>query len=175
MPFTVSDLKRRMHPRVWALLAAVGGAALLSGCVVAPVDDGHVDYGYTSTTVYTTYGHPPPPRVEYRTIAPSPHHIWVGGDWLWSGSRYHWRPGRWAPPGHRWAPPPPPRPLFRPDRHPRPPHIRPDARPRPPQLRPQRPDRPPHMRQQAPRRDEGGERRAPSPRRDRDDERRRHP
>nr|WP_174862457.1 hypothetical protein [Comamonas jiangduensis] len=75
--------------------------------MVAPLEDGYNDYGYTSTTVYTTYGHPPPPRVEYRYAAPSPSHIWIGGDWFWAGSRYDWRPGYWAPPGYRPVPRPP--------------------------------------------------------------------
>ena len=114
----------------------------------------------SSTTVYTTYGYPPPPRVEYRTVAPAPNYIWIGGDWFWTGNRYDWRPGRWAPPGYHYVPPPPPRPHFRPppppvrpapwpsrpevrpDDRPRPPFWRPDDGPRPPQVRPDRPDRP---------------------------------
>lgn len=140
----ISSLTPRPPLRVWAWAAALGGAAALSGCVVAPIDDGYGDpgYSYSSTTVYTDYGYPPPPRVEYRTVAPSPSHIWVGGDWFWAGSRYDWRPGRWAAPGYRPAPPPPPpRPMVQPPRPPvwnapRPdrPAVRPDDRPRPPQF-----------------------------------------
>ena len=104
--FSSTALRRRMWGAAWVL----GGAALLSGCVVAPVDDGYAGYGYSSTTVYTNYGYPPPPRVEYRYAAPSPSYVWIGGDWLWTGSRYDWRPGRWAPPGHRHVAPPPPPP-----------------------------------------------------------------
>lgn len=143
MPFTISHFKTRSSARIWTAVAAVGGAAVLSGCVVAPMDDGYADYGYTSTTVYTTYDRPPPPRVEYRTIAPSPSHVWVGGDWFWDGGRYDWRPGRWAPPGYRPAPPPP-RPHIQPPPRaphgvgaapqPRPPVARPDQRPRPPEF-----------------------------------------
>ncbi len=79
MSSTVSSRPRHLSVRLWAAAAAVAGTALLSGCVVAPLEDGYNDYGYTSTTVYTTYGHPPPPRVEYRYAAPSPSHIWIGG------------------------------------------------------------------------------------------------
>ncbi|MGN1057501.1 MAG: hypothetical protein ACI4QS_12405 [Comamonas sp.] len=137
-------------PRSWALGAMLGGAAFLTGCVVPPVGDGYTDYGYSSTTVYTTYGHPPPPRVEYRSVAPSVRHVWVGGDWFWSGSRYDWRPGRWAAPGYRPVMPPPPRAMVQPPR----PHwnsappaprtaTRPAERPRPPQMQPpQRPSAP---------------------------------
>lgn len=168
MSSTVSYHPRRISARLWAAAAAVGGAALLSGCVVAPLDDGYTDYGYTSTTVYTTYGHPPPPRVEYRYAAPSPTHIWVGGDWFWGGSRYDWRPGYWAPPGYRpvprpphpgYAPRPPVRPMppmpsrpsIRPDEHPRPPHWRPDGGQRPPQVQPPVPSKPPIGRPDRPR------------------------
>lgn len=145
MPFTVSFLPGFSPMRCGAAVAAFAGAALLSGCVVAPLDDGYgyTDYGYSSTTVYTTYGSPPPPRVEYRYAAPSPAHVWMGGDWFWGGSRYDWRPGHWAPPGYR-PPPPPPRPMVQPPRPqmrppappPGRPMFRPDERPRPPQVRP---------------------------------------
>lgn len=178
MSHLFSSLTLRMRPRAWAWAAAIGGAALLSGCVVAPLNDGYADYGYTSTTVYTNYDYPPPPRVEYRTIAPSPHHLWVDGGWYWGGSRYDWRPGRWAPPGYRHAPPPlwprahtprphfgpppgPGRPMVRPDGRPRSPLFRsetqrprpqfgPDQRPSPPQARPDGNARPPQMRPDRP-------------------------
>ncbi|MDH1701179.1 YXWGXW repeat-containing protein [Comamonas terrigena] len=156
--------------RVLAVLAAAVGAAVLTGCVVPPVDGG---YGYggggyydSSTVVYTQYGSPPPPRVEYRTVSPYPDYVWVGGDWFWGGSRYDWRPGRWEPP-HRaplwreparpgWGVPPPPRPGFQePPPRPRPerpgwgvpspsrPGFQPPPRPQPPPERPQiQPPRP---------------------------------
>lgn len=63
--------------RCAAVVACLGGAALLSGCVVPPVDS-----SYSSTTVYTTYGYPPPPRVDYRYRAPSPRHVWQAGGWF---------------------------------------------------------------------------------------------
>lgn len=167
MPFTVADLKNRFTPRGWATVVAVGGAALLSGCVVAPLDDGYPDYSYSSTTVYTDYGYPPAPRVEYRTVAPSVSHVWVGGDWFWGGSRYDWQPGHWAPPGYRPMPRPPhhgyaPRPpvnampsrpgwpSMQPAQPQRPPHWRPDGG-RPPQVQAPVPSQPPGMRPERPR------------------------
>lgn len=168
MSLQISESTDRLCLRIGAALAAAAGAAVLSGCVVAPLDDGYADYDYSSTTVYTHYGNPPPPRVEYRSVAPSYSHIWVEGDWYWGGNRYDWRPGRWASPGYRPAPPPPrpqmqaPRPPVggQPDR----PHFNPGQGQRPPQAAPQpeRPDSPqmrPEQRPQAPQaRPEGGQR-----------------
>lgn len=133
--------------RALALLGCVAGAVVLSGCVVAPVGDGYAgDGGYvqTSTVVYTQYGAPPPPRVEYRTVAPYPDYVWIGGDWVWGGRRYDWHPGRWDPPRRPyqgrepsrpgWTPPPPPRPRpwhgDPPQVHP--PHFRPPSSMQPP-------------------------------------------
>lgn len=146
--------------RVLAALTAAMGAALLTGCVVPPVDGGYGGsygsggYYESNTVVYTQYGSPPPPRVEYRTVSPYPDYVWVGGDWVWGGRRYDWRPGRWEPPrhGHGWREPsrpgwgsPPPRP--RPDR----PQVQPS---RPGQEWGGRPERPrpnePHVRPRPP-------------------------
>lgn len=85
--------------RRWVGAAMVGSAAVLSGCVVAPVDPG---YGYS----YTTYGSPPPARYEVVPVAPSAAYVWTPGIWLWGGSRYDWRPGYWGPRGHGWGPGP---------------------------------------------------------------------
>jgi hypothetical protein len=57
---------------------------------------------------------PPAPRVEVRTVAPSPSHIWIAGHWAWRGNAHVWLPGHWAlPPGAgyvwepaRWVPQP---------------------------------------------------------------------
>lgn len=191
MSMRISLLTRRLSPRAWGTAAVVAAAAALSGCVVAPLDDGYSDYGYSSTTVYTNYGYPPPPRVEYRTVSPYPDYVWAGGDWFWSGSRYDWRPGRWVPPGHRFAPPvhrphsaPAPRYEQRYEQRPRivplhrnepAPRYRPDDR-RPPQMRPdhdQRRDmrpRPPQSRGEAERpqlRQNGPDRGRPEARPDR--------
>lgn len=76
---------------------ALGCAALLGGCVVAPVDPGYS---------YTTYGAPPPARYEVVPVAPSAAYVWTPGIWLWGGSRYDWRPGYWGPRGHGWGPGP---------------------------------------------------------------------
>ena len=157
--------------RVACAAGLLGGALLLSGCVVAPTDGYHTGvydspgYYSSSTVVYTQYGSPPPPRVEYRTVAPGPGYAWVGGDWVWGGSRYDWRPGRWVPPHGR-------APEWR-DRNPHQPPPRIDNRPHrpapganPPQMRPPergRPDEPrPDMRPQNPRPDV--QRPAPPPR-----------
>lgn len=71
-------------------VAVVGSAALLSGCVVAPVEPA---YGYS----YTTYGSPPPVRYEAVPVAPSAAYVWTPGLWIWGGARYDWRPGYWGP------------------------------------------------------------------------------
>lgn len=91
-------------------VVVLAGAAILSGCVVPPVDGGgYGNSGYyeSSTMVYNTYGSPPPPRVEYRTVAPGADYVWMGGDWEWGGRRYDWRPGRWEAPryGSNWREP----------------------------------------------------------------------
>jgi hypothetical protein len=49
---------------------------------------------------------PPPPRVEVRTVAPSPQHVWIGGHWAWRDSAHVWLPGHWALPpaaGYHWV------------------------------------------------------------------------
>lgn len=75
----------------------VVSAALLGGCVVAPVDPG---YAYS----YTTYGSPPPVRYEAVPVAPSAGYVWTPGLWLWGGSRYDWRPGYWGSRQPGWGP-----------------------------------------------------------------------
>ncbi len=39
--------------------------------------------------------------VYFRPAAPSPVHVWVGGDWIWRGGRYEWREGHWENPRGR--------------------------------------------------------------------------
>jgi hypothetical protein len=51
---------------------------------------------------------PPPPRVEVRSVAPSPHHVWLAGHWAWHRRRHVWVPGFWAVPpaaGYVWVEP----------------------------------------------------------------------
>ncbi|QDF97805.1 hypothetical protein CJ010_15325 [Azoarcus sp. DD4] len=84
-------------PGSWGLALLV--ALSVSGCVVAPVDDG---YYYGEETVIVT----PPPRVEYRGYPPAVNYIWIDGYWNWTGHRHDWVPGRWAPPGTRYYRPP---------------------------------------------------------------------
>jgi hypothetical protein len=43
---------------------------------------------------------PPPPRVEYIPVAPSPMHVWVKGYYYQRHNHYYWRPGHYAV-GHR--------------------------------------------------------------------------
>ena len=83
-----------------ALVGPLLGAALVSGCVVAPAP------GYYRAGVVVTEVEPPPPRYEVVGVAPAPGYLWIGGAWLWESGRYAWHPGRWeAPrPGYRWVP-----------------------------------------------------------------------
>ncbi len=107
--------------------AVLASAALLSGCVVMPVEGGYRHHDryehYESHDRYDRYeghhvhryGHPPPPRAERRPRPPGPGYAWSQGRWVWSGQRYHWQPGRWhyvrpAPPPHVRPGPPPARP-----------------------------------------------------------------
>jgi hypothetical protein len=49
---------------------------------------------------------PPRARVEVRTVAPSPRHVWIGGYHRWDGRAYVWVPGRWdlgPRPGAVWV------------------------------------------------------------------------
>lgn len=196
-----STFSRYVSRRTGMTALVLGSAAILVGCVAVP-DGGYENYSYTSTVVYSDYDYPPPPRVEYRTVAPSAAHIWVGGNWFWGGSRYDWRPGYWAAPGYRQPPPRPgyrpPRPhhpphaghrpgqrppVGHPDHRPRPPHAQPGHRPPPDQGRPPPPQRPPqeHVRPQRPSSEQArpqrpsrgdGGHRGPSHGRDRDHDRR---
>jgi hypothetical protein len=43
---------------------------------------------------------PPAPRVEVRTVAPSPRHVWVPGHWRWHGNRHDWVGGHYVTPPH---------------------------------------------------------------------------
>lgn len=135
-------MRERLRPAAWLL--GLAGIVTLSGCVVAPMDAAYADYGYTSTTVYTHYGHPPQAPVEYRSLPPSARHVWVDGDWMWGGSRYDWRPGYWAASGFRGGPP---RPHMQPPPRPVPPMVRPQVRPQPwppsPHMAPPAAQRPP--------------------------------
>ena len=83
-----------------AALVVLGASALLTGCVVAPVEPAY-------TYSYSTYGAPPPARYEVVPVAPNAAYVWTPGVWIWGGSRYDWRPGYWGPPrpGFRAGPP----------------------------------------------------------------------
>ncbi len=79
---------------------ALGLAAALGGCVVAPAPGPYYDGGYVAVA-------PPPPRIEYYGTPPYPGYFWIGGYWRWGPGRYVWAPGHWAAPrpGYRWVPP----------------------------------------------------------------------
>jgi len=66
-----------------SLLAALGCAALLSGCV------------YPARTVVVA-GPPPPPQAEYIPAPPGPGYYWVHGHYAWRGGRYVWISGRYV-------------------------------------------------------------------------------
>lgn len=83
-------IRRQQGLRRWLGAAALGTAALLGGCVVAPVQPGYA---------YSTYGSPPPVRYEAVPVTPDPLYIWTPGLWLWGGAHYNWRPGYWGPRG----------------------------------------------------------------------------
>jgi len=38
--------------------------------------------------------------VVVRTVAPSPRHVWVEGEWVWVNNAYTWHAGYWAEPPH---------------------------------------------------------------------------
>lgn len=136
----------------------LASAALLAGCVVAPVEGGDYRHDRYKSHSYTRYGHPPPPRVERRPHPPGPDYVWSQGSWVWSGQRYQWRPGKWqyvrpappprvrpGPPPHAQRPGPPPH-AQRPGP---PPHAKPP--PAPPAGKParphERPKPPPHQKE----------------------------
>src|ERR1700761_5021167 len=112
-------------PRLAALAAALGAAALLSACVVeappryvqapprpAPVyQQPAPDYAPDSDPVVSVYVDPPleqpapiavqwappPMLVEVPPPQPYPDAVWTGGYWAWEG-RWFWDAGRWSPP-----------------------------------------------------------------------------
>ncbi|HOB68016.1 hypothetical protein [Ottowia sp.] len=82
-----------------ALLASVAAAALLAGCVVAPVPGTVYNdpYGGPTQTVYAPVA-PPAPYYEVQPALPYPGAIWINGYWNWSGGRHVWTPGRYERP-----------------------------------------------------------------------------
>jgi hypothetical protein len=88
-------MSKKSWVRAGAALAL--GAALLSGCVVAPVGP------YPGEVVAVA---PPAPQVEVYGPAPAVGYVWIGGFWRWYGGRHVWVGGHWeAPrPGYHWVP-----------------------------------------------------------------------
>lgn len=85
---------RRAAPALAALIAA----AVLSGCVVAPVGPAYGAGGYYDEGVVTAEVAPPAPYVETIPVAPFAGAVWIGGFWDWSGGRHVWRPGHYERP-----------------------------------------------------------------------------
>ncbi len=88
-----------------AALAALftASAALLSGCVVAPVEPRGMAYSQAE------YVDMQPPAPMYEQVGPPPvvGYVWITGYWLRHLGRYSWMGGHWAAPprgGARWAP-----------------------------------------------------------------------
>ena len=73
-------------------VGAVLAAALLSGCVVAPIPSAGPYYGEPVAVA------PPPLQVEYPGPSPVAGYVWIGGYWNWYGGRHVWVPGRWDAP-----------------------------------------------------------------------------
>ncbi len=48
---------------------------------------------------------PAAPVLRARPVAPSPRHVWIGGNYAWRGGQYVYEEGYWAAPrpGFRWA------------------------------------------------------------------------
>lgn len=78
--------------RRWALATALGSAALLGGCVVAPVP-GPVyaePAGYpVNAGVYAPIA-PPQPYYEVQPAMPFPGAVWISGYWGYNGGRHQW-------------------------------------------------------------------------------------
>src|SRR4051812_7522557 len=86
-------------------LATLALAAMLSGCVVAPLPPDYPAYpGYRqpveTTVVIDPLFVPPPVRVEIIPPAPVVGYVWIRGAWVWESGRHVWHPGRWLPPEH---------------------------------------------------------------------------
>lgn len=110
-----------VKPESRRLFLAMAGAAMASGCVLAPVGPrypqsypsnypqgapapGPAPGPYPSDEVVSVA--PPAPQYEVVGVAPAAGMLFLAGTWLWLGGRYSWRPGYWAypRPGHRWVP-----------------------------------------------------------------------
>ena len=49
---------------------------------------------------------PREPVMKVRPSRPSPHHVWVGGEWKWNNGNYQYTDGYWAEPErgrHGWV------------------------------------------------------------------------
>jgi len=84
------------------VMAGFLGLATLGGVVtMAPPAEAGVHVG-----IYVPVA-PPPPRREYRPVAPGPRAVWVPGYWRWTGHGHVWVGGVWRVPPrryHEWVP-----------------------------------------------------------------------
>lgn len=97
----LQSLRLPLRPRL-GLAACLAGAALLSGCVVAPLGGGRYAQGEVVMEA------PPPPRYEVIPLAPAIGWVWISGFWGWSGGHHQWNNGYWQQPprqGYGWSPP----------------------------------------------------------------------
>ncbi len=49
---------------------------------------------------------PSAPLVKVRPARPTPHHVWIGGEWRWNNNNYDYVDGYWSEPErgrHRWV------------------------------------------------------------------------
>jgi WXXGXW repeat (2 copies) len=89
----------RVVSRARNFAIALGLAASLGGCIVAPAPGPYYGGAYVTLA-------PPAARVEYYGVAPSPGYFWIGGFWHYGPGGYAWSPGHWQAPraGYRWVP-----------------------------------------------------------------------
>ncbi len=108
MHASASMFRPLVTSRRWALATALGSAALLGGCVVAPVP-GPVyaePAGYpVNAGVYAPVA-PPQPYYEVQPAVPFPGAVWISGYWGYNAGRHQWTPGHYERPrpGYRWEP-----------------------------------------------------------------------
>jgi hypothetical protein len=84
--------------RALAVLVAVSGAIVATPAPAAEA---------AGVRVAVITASPPSPRLEVRTVAPKPDHVWISGHWRWNGSRHVWVAGQWTQrphPGASWVP-----------------------------------------------------------------------
>lgn len=82
-----------LKKRFFRLLAAVGMASVLAGCVVAPMPGRGADYYRSESSNNAAYYYEPAARVEYVVPPLWPAYIWFGSSWRSGGHDHHRRGG----------------------------------------------------------------------------------